>query len=1227
MIKIPDMKTFLTLVFFVVPLMLCAQSSTSVTASTVQDHGDTANYPYYIRMMTDPDANYYATVSAFEKYWHNRPITPGCGYKVFRRWEYLNRNRIYPDGKKISPEIGLYTWETFKKNQRSVSGNWVSIGPSTIPEQPLIPHAGMGRLNVIAYHPTNPNILYAGAPSGGFWMTTDNGATWATTTDNLPALGVSAILLDYTNPNTIFIGTGDRDHSDAPGIGVYKSTDGGLTWNPSNGGMGNTLFVAKIVQHPGNPLIFLAAAFSGIWRSTDGGANWIKTQTGMFQDLCLKPDNPDIVYAESYGFFYRSDNNGVSFTKITSGLSTGDRGVIAVTPVNPDYVYFLLTTEAIGMVGFYRSTDGGLTFTTRATTPNVMSCLCNGSDHGGQPTYDIAIVADPTNPETIYTGGINVWKSIDGGSTWTIKTVLTESYLQFCNVALVHADCHYLGFSPVNGRLYNGNDGGIYYSTDGGDNWTDCSPGIIIGQAYALGQQRNQSDRIMAGFQDIGTSIYSPEGWRHVESGDETEVTIDYQNPSYLYYASIEGNVFRQYNYTPDNYFHLGGNHYYGINETGNWVVSYVISQNNPRKMFLPEMNIWRCENIRADTPVWTRISDGKTNFCNILEQSPADTNILYAVWSGSVMRSDNAHDLSPTWVSCSRLDGWDPSCLAPDPWDPDVVYAARIGNVYKSVDQGASWTLMPGYLPWSPINTIIRDKNTPEAIYLGTESGVLYKDSTLTDWVDFSSGLPSVNVTELEIYYDENPANNKISGSTYGRGLWRSDLYISPTSPPVAGFSWTPRHPCLNQTVPFTDLSTGTPTTWQWTFSPGTVVFRNSTSATSQNPQVRFTANGQYTVTLTVTSVYGTSSVSRKIDAGAVPLPFAESFEADCIPGTWSVMDTDPDVTWKISHLGGGDVGPKAAFVESFNYPDTGTVTEMITVPVDLTGMLHPYLKFKVAYRRYDQTRYETLKIYLSSVCGAGWSNNPVYNKAGQTLATGPAQQTEFIPATGSDWRLDSVNLTSFVDGSLTFKFQVTNRHGNNLYIDDITIVEQAVLPIRNKTIADGQNACYDAVQTLNIAGSGTTFQVQSGGSATLIAGENIHLYYGTSVMQGGYLHGSISDVFCPDTSGSIPQNRETEEDLTGDNTLMVYGSEQGPFFKVYPNPNSGTFTLEMNMTPSEENIFLKVFSTMGKLLKEEVLPGQPVSKVSLDGFQPGIYFLQVRYGDKTATVKIIHE
>ena len=148
-----------------------------------------------------------------------------------------------------------------------------------------------------------------------------------------------AIIVDKNNPNTILIGTGDRDAGDAPGMGVFKSTDGGLTWIPWSTGMGDRI-VGKLLQHPTNTQTILAATNGGVYRSTNGGSTWTQTQSGDFKDMAFKPNDPNIVYAASGSDFYRSANNGSTFVKITSGLTGGQRGVIAVTAANANYVYF-----------------------------------------------------------------------------------------------------------------------------------------------------------------------------------------------------------------------------------------------------------------------------------------------------------------------------------------------------------------------------------------------------------------------------------------------------------------------------------------------------------------------------------------------------------------------------------------------------------------------------------------------------------------------------------------------------------------------------------------------------------------------------------------------------------------------------------------------------------------------------------------------------------------------
>jgi len=235
---------------------------------------DTATNPYWIEMMQDPNANFFKTQRAFNIYWKDRQITRGCGWKVFKRWEYMMQSRINPDGSIPAPDATINAYSSFLSQNTAPSrsesqiGSWQSFGPSTIPAPGPAGYLGLGRLNTIAFHPTDPNKLYVGAPSGGFWYTSDGGLNWSTTTDTMPTLGVSAIIVDYSNTNTILIGTGDRDAGDAPGLGVYKSTNGGLTWAPSKNGMGNTT-VGHMIQHPGNPLIMLAATSSGVCRSTD----------------------------------------------------------------------------------------------------------------------------------------------------------------------------------------------------------------------------------------------------------------------------------------------------------------------------------------------------------------------------------------------------------------------------------------------------------------------------------------------------------------------------------------------------------------------------------------------------------------------------------------------------------------------------------------------------------------------------------------------------------------------------------------------------------------------------------------------------------------------------------------------------------------------------------------------------------------------------------------------
>ncbi|MCK9219374.1 MAG: PKD domain-containing protein [Bacteroidales bacterium] len=849
------MKKTLLLLAGMLCFVIVSKSQSLIATPT----NDTASFPYWIQMMQNPSGNFFKTQRAFNLFWKDRKITRGCGWKVFKRWEYMMQSRILPDGSFPDPTATFNMYEQYRKTPQSISGNWINLGPSQIPAPGPSGYEGLGRLNVVAFHPSDPNKFYAGSPSGGLWQTTDGGNTWVTYTDTLATLGVSAIVVDYTNPNKILIGTGDRDAGDAPGLGIFKSLDGGITWTPSQTGMGNVT-VCRIIQHPTNSQIYIAATTSGIYRSTDGGTNWVQTKTGGFKDILFKPNDPNFIYAVAGADFYRSTDNGLSFVKITSGLTSGQRAVIAVTPANPAYVYFLQSNNGSGFQGLFRSTNSGLTFSTQSTTPNILNYDCSSNATGGQAWYDLALAADPNNAEIIFVGGINVQKSINGGVTWTVSSHWVGS----CGAAEVHADCHFLTFSPVNAKLYACNDGGLWVSPNSGITWNDLTVGMTIGQIYKIGQSQTVRDEIINGFQDNGTYTLTPTGWVATGGGDGMECAVDYSNAAYTYHTIYYGDIYRKYNL--NNEVHIAGNGIKGITESGAWVTPFCLGEGNSKRMFIGYKNIWRTEDVTLNSFTWTKISDNlagtNTSDMSVIENSPANPNILYAARSDNrLFRSDNCLDNVPTWVDLTSYlpTSGTPTDVEAHPTDQNIVYMTLGTKVYKSVNKGLAWINITGNLPAIHISTITYYKNAQEGLYIGTDAGVYYKDESTGDWILFSAGLPANGrVTELEIYYDNDSiSRDVIRASTYGRGLWSSNLYqSSPQADFIADKTLAP----IGCPINFLDQSSGVPTYFEWTFTGG-----SPASSTLKNPSnIVYSVAGSYPVKLKAWNETGSDSTIK---------------------------------------------------------------------------------------------------------------------------------------------------------------------------------------------------------------------------------------------------------------------------------------------------------------------------------------------------------------------------
>jgi PKD repeat protein/photosystem II stability/assembly factor-like uncharacterized protein len=835
------------IIFPILLLVFFCQILTETKAQSLQvaQTNDTAQYPYWIGMMKDPNANFFQTQRAFNLYWQDRPISKGCGWKPFKRWEYNMKSRILPDGTILPPDHTMNAYRDYmNQNDQpgSLAGNWVSQGPFTLPTDKG--YEGLGRINAIGFHPTDPNILYIGAPAGGLWVTTVGGNSWTTTTDMLPTLGVSAVVVDPLNPSTIYIGTGDRDAGDAPGVGVMMSTDNGNTWTSANTGMGNVI-VGKMLIDPLNHLTIFAATNAGVYKSTDGATTWVKKVAGDFKDLVFKPGNSTVLYAAKGGQFFRSMDSGESWSQITNGLSVAYRGVIGVTPANPELVYFLLTSSDSEYEGIYRSLDGGSTFTQRSNSPNIMDWSCDGSGSGGQAWYDLAIAVDPMNPDIVYSGGVDIWKSTNGGTTWQINA----HWYGGCGVPAVHADQHFFGFHPLNNRLYVGNDGGIYWTSNGGTTWNEVSNGLAISQAYKLGQSATVDDLVVNGYQDNGTSIMDGSTWYAIGGGDGMECAIDHTDPAYRYTTVYYGPINRVYNNT--NQGTIAGNGVNGINEEGGWVTPFIIDEVDPNSMFIGYKNIWRSENIKAanvGSVKWKKISTTINSDLDVVEQSPANTDILYASTSNRLYRCTNAHFLLPTFTDISSFVPGSEQItdIEAHPEDENIVYLTQAHNVYKSTDKGNTWTDITGTLPDIHINTIAYYKRSHEGLYVGSDAGVYYRENGMQDWISFSNGMPAnAKITELEIYYDPSgPAGDRIKASTYGRGMWKSDMYFNT---PVADFIASKTLIPDGCSISFKDLSTGIPSQWSWTFPGG----QPSTSSERDPQNILYPAPGIYNVQL----------------------------------------------------------------------------------------------------------------------------------------------------------------------------------------------------------------------------------------------------------------------------------------------------------------------------------------------------------------------------------------
>ncbi|RKY94534.1 MAG: hypothetical protein DRQ01_02115 [Ignavibacteriae bacterium] len=711
--------------------------------------------------------------------------------------------RAYPNND--IPNIAQYaafeqaTLNNLYKTENLQSTNqWQTIGP----------HNKGGRTNAIAFNPQNPNTIYVGSASGGLWRSYTGGVGvdgWHYVPTGFPVLGVSTIAIEPNDSNTIYIGTGEVYNFDAAGtgaayrntrgtygIGILKTTDGGLTWFKSldwTYQQQRGIWAVKI--NPLNPNTVWAATTEGTYRSYDAGATWTEVHNVvMVMDLVINPVDTNIVITGNGNLgstglgLYRTSTGGNSWTKITSNLPGNFQGKIQldIYNANPDIVYASIGngfSSGNGASWLCKSTDAGENWEVRSTV--------DYSKWQGWFSHDVAI--DQSNPDNLIIIGIEVYKSTDGGSTILQKSTggLTRGFTPPIGgdegngvPNYTHSDAHDVKQHPTDHNTYYiATDGGIFRTTDFGETFESHNGRYQTTQFYN-GTASSQTDSLnaMGGFQDNSTDIYSGDlAWfRAPVGGDGSWTAIDATNDNIMYASSQNLFMSKSTN---------GGNSFSGIAPPSGGTTAFIA----PFKIFVGSSDIIYAGRDKIYKSIngggsWTTTNNG-----NVLDGNPAlsmdisyqTSDKVYVGTAPNLTRSNLFRTINggTSWDNITGiLPDRFPADIAVDPNDDNIVYVTfygfGTGHVFKSTNSGDSWTDISDNLPDVPVPAVIVDPNNSSQVYIGTDIGVFVSTDGGGSWQDFNAGLPTaVQGMDLNI----TTVNNVIRVMTHGNGAYETKL------------------------------------------------------------------------------------------------------------------------------------------------------------------------------------------------------------------------------------------------------------------------------------------------------------------------------------------------------------------------------------------------------------------------------------------------------------------
>ena len=1062
--------------------------------------------PQWAQLMYAENPNMLDVSTAYNTYYRTHPFEKNYHTQYYKRWVRTYSTELNDAGYIVAQAVNSNPKPSIVK-----SSSWSVVGPITTYSQGGGQGGDQANIYSLDQCAGSPNTVICGTEPGEVYKSIDGGQNWTCISLGLDfSSGVSAVEVSPTNPLVFFAGGNN---------GVYRSLDGGSTW--TNVLPNSSFGVNEILIVPGNENIVLVASDKGLHRSTNGGTTWTQLWGDECFDIKANVQNPQELYLVKHDpnlnicGFLKSTDFGATWTTQSNGWyssvdpARNDGGArIALTPANPNRIYVYLIGEAkandYGFISIYKSDDSGGSWVNAygqdggpysAAHPNLAIGTATWLYHQG--FYNCAILANPNNADEILVGGLNLYRSTDGGASYTSVSGYVGGPLS------LHVDNQ--DFRQVNGNTWITTDGGIYKSTDFLTTQPDfMMSGIRASDFWGFGAGWNE-DVLVGGLYHNGNQGYHENyGAGNFLNLGGGEAPTGYVNPGrnrITYFSDISGKILPTSLVNPITSapFGMSPNESYWAAESSEFE-------------FQP--NCYSIGYLGKDQSLW-KTTDGGVSFnllysfgaeasdqVKYIEVGSNNPDILYLNQqpaSGNLGKLWKSIDGGITWNQLSIPAGNSRRMLLSlNPANDNHLFIAypsgSNGNkTFESIDGGNTFTnITTNVLDNESIHSILTIGGTNGGVYCATNKAVYYRNNTTT-WLLDNSGLPTkINGNILRPFYRD----GKIRLASYGKGIWESTLNESPSQPicriMVDKLSQTVI--CASDSFYFEDhsLLNHQNATWNWSFPTGT-----PSTSSLRNPAVLF-GIGTHQAILTITNDNGqtdSDTISISVTQYTLPGIIQEGFEGNFLPNGWSIENEDNGGTWSNSTtVGGYSSTSKSAKFDNYNIDSQGSLDDLI-FNIDGTQLVNqPLLTFDVAYCRWGGGYSDSLFIGVSTDCGASYQY--VYYRGGENLATAPDFQSAFVPS-ASQWRTDTVNLASWA-GQINVQVAFRNKGdwGNNLYLDNInlgsTIGVNEAQPIQAPTVYPNPLSAGGTINIKNLPKSSLTLFDGKGKRIWEATGEN---------------------------------------------------------------------------------------------------------------------------------------